>query len=189
MQQRLILASGSPRRKELLSNLQLEFDVIVSEIEEIVDNTMTPEKIVMSLALQKAEDVARHHRDAFVIGSDTVVVFQNEVLGKPKNEEDSFRMLRMLSNQTHQVYTGVAILTGTSRVTFFERTDVTFWELSESEIAAYISSGEPKDKAGSYGIQELGSVLVKGINGDYFSVVGLPISRTIRELKKAGYII
>jgi septum formation protein len=189
MNQRLILASGSPRRKELLSNLHLQFDVIVSEIEEVVDNKLTPEEIVMSLALQKAEDVASKHRNAFVIGSDTVVVFQNEVMGKPKNEEDSYRMLRMLSNQTHQVFTGVAILFGSKKVTFFERTDVTFWDLSESEIAEYIKSGEPKDKAGSYGIQELGSVLVKSINGDYFSVVGLPVSRTIRELKKVGYSI
>ncbi|WP_078545331.1 Maf family protein [Litchfieldia alkalitelluris] len=187
MQQRLILASGSPRRKELLSNLQLTFDVIVSEIEEVVDETMTPAEVVMSLASQKAEDIAKEHRDAYVIGSDTVVVFQDEILGKPKNEEDSFRMLTMLSGNTHHVYTGVAISYQSETFTFYEKTEVTFWDLTEAEIHTYIKSGEPKDKAGSYGIQELGSGLVKNINGDYFAVVGLPVSRTIRELKRLGY--
>ncbi|MBD8068844.1 Maf family protein [Bacillus sp. PS06] len=187
MEQSLILASGSPRRKELLSNLHLKFDVKVSDIEEIVDPTLSPGEVVMSLALQKAEGVASQHRDAFVIGSDTVVVFQNEVLGKPKSEEDSYRMLNMLSGETHQVFTGVAILHNGKQITFFEQTDVTFWELSESEIWDYIKTGEPKDKAGSYGIQQLGSTLVKRVNGDYFAIVGLPVSRTIRELKELGY--
>jgi septum formation protein len=186
MQQRLILASGSPRRKELLSNLQIEFDIVVSNIEEIVDKDLRPEEVVMSLALQKANDVARQSTDAFVLGADTIVVYQDHILGKPINEEDSYRMLKLLSGRTHEVLTGVAIVTSNEQVTFYEKTEVTFWELSDSEIKAYIESGEPTDKAGSYGIQQLGSVLVKQIKGDYFSVVGLPVSRTIRELRKVG---
>ena len=186
MQQRLILASGSPRRKELLSNLQIKFEVVVSEIEEIVDESLQPEEVVMDLAFQKANDVAKIHQDAIVLGSDTVVVFDGEILGKPTNEEDSFRMLKMLSGNTHEVLTGVSIISPQETITFYERTEVTFWELTDDEIYAYIASGEPADKAGSYGIQHLGSVFVKRINGDYFSVVGLPVSRTKRELKKVG---
>jgi septum formation protein len=186
MQQRLILASGSPRRKELLSNLQLNFEVVVSEIEEIVDESLQPEEVVMDLAFQKANAVAQIHSDAIVLGSDTVVVFDGEILGKPMDEEDSFRMLKMLSGNTHEVLTGVSIISPQETITFYERTEVTFWELTDDEIRAYIASGEPADKAGSYGIQMLGSVLVKRINGDYFAVVGLPVSRTKRELKKLG---
>ena len=186
MQQRLILASGSPRRKELLSNLQLKFEVVVSDIEEIVDESLQPEEVVMDLAYQKANDVAQIHSDAIVLGSDTVVVFDGEILGKPTDEEDSFRMLKMLSGNTHEVLTGVSIISPQETITFYERTEVTFWELTDDEIRAYIASGEPADKAGSYGIQMLGSVLVKRINGDYFAVVGLPVSRTKRELKKLG---
>ncbi len=187
MQDRLILASGSPRRKELLSNLQLNFDVVVSEIEEVMDHTMPTHDLVMSLALQKAQDVAKGYHEAYVLGADTVVVYGQQVLGKPESEEDSFRMLRMLSGNTHEVLTGVAILYKDTTVTFYERTEVTFWELSDDEIRVYIQSGEPRDKAGSYGIQELGSSLVQKINGDYFSVVGLPVSRTIRELERIGF--
>ncbi|MDF0726766.1 Maf family protein [Cytobacillus sp. S13-E01] len=184
---RLILASSSPRRKELLSNLHLSFEISVSNIEEIIDPHLTPDQIVLSLAEQKAAEVARNYQADFVIGADTIVVFNNHILGKPKDKEDSFSMLKMLSGNTHEVLTGVAIFHKGNSVTFYEKTEVVFWELTEEEIWEYINSGEPADKAGSYGIQELGSALVKRINGDYFSVVGLPVSRTIRELQKAGY--
>jgi len=187
MQQRLILASGSPRRKELLENVNISFDVVVSEVEEIIDPTLPPQEIVKSLAFQKAHDVSVRYPDAVVLGSDTVVVYQDQILGKPENEEDSYRMLKMLSGQTHHVVTGVAIISSDKVSTFYEKTEVTFWELSDQEIKSYIASGEPTDKAGSYGIQQLGSSLVKRITGDYFTVVGLPISRTVRELRNFGF--
>jgi len=187
MQPRLILASGSPRRKELLENVNIPFDVVVSEVEEVVDESLTPSEVVKSLALQKAHDVAVKYPDSVVLGSDTVVVYEEQILGKPENEEDSYRMLKMLSGHTHHVLTGVAIISDKETTTFYEKTEVTFWELSDQEIRTYIASGEPADKAGSYGIQQLGSSLVKRINGDYFAVVGLPVARTIRELRKFGF--
>ncbi|MFT4412795.1 Maf family protein [Fredinandcohnia humi] len=185
--QNLVLASGSPRRKELLHNLKLSFDVSVSNIDESIDETLPAEELVMKIAEKKAKAVAVQHPDSFVIGADTAVLFQNQFLGKPKNEQDSIKVLKALSNQTHEVVTGVAIIHQESHILFVEKTEVTFWELSDEEIAEYVASGEPRDKAGSYGIQGLGSALVKHIKGDYFNVVGLPISRTIRELRKLGY--
>ncbi|QOR65694.1 septum formation inhibitor Maf [Cytobacillus suaedae] len=184
---RLILASGSPRRKELLNNLHIPFEISVSDIEEVVDQQLVPEQVVMSLAEQKARDVAKNYPDDIVLGADTIVVFDDQILGKPKDKRESYTMLHMLSGQVHEVLTGVAIIVDGEPITFYERTEVEFWDLTDEEIWEYINSGEPADKAGSYGIQELGSVLVKRINGDYFSVVGLPISRTIRELQKKGF--
>jgi septum formation protein len=180
---RLILASGSPRRKELLELLQIPFEISVSNIEEIVDECMTSSEIVMSLALQKAEDVAKQYSDAVVLGSDTVVTFNSRILGKPKSKAEAAETLRLLSGQTHEVFTGVAIVSREKTVTFYERTEVTFYELSDEEIHNYIETKEPLDKAGSYGIQGVGAVLVKHIKGDYYSVVGLPIARVARELK------
>jgi septum formation protein len=187
MMQHLILASGSPRRKELLKNLRLTFDVVVSQIDESFNEDMRPEEVVMHLAYQKASDVAKLYPYSFVIGADTIVCCENQILGKPKDQQEAFDMLKMLSGKTHEVFTGVSIVHGQKHSTFYEKTEVTFWELSDEEIHDYISSGEPLDKAGSYGIQELGSALVKKIHGDYFSVVGLPVSRTIRELRKLGF--
>lgn len=181
---RLILASGSPRRKELLENLQLKFECIPSQIDEVFDEYASPEEIVKTLAYSKANDIRKQHENSCVIGADTIVVLGNKILGKPKDEQDAFQTLKLLSNNTHDVYTGVAILFQMHEVVFYEKTEVTFWELTDKEIHDYIASGEPLDKAGSYGIQTLGSTLVKKINGDYFNVVGLPISRTFRELKK-----
>ncbi|MBO9130509.1 Maf family protein [Bacillus sp. 165] len=185
--QRLILASGSPRRKELLENLRLSFEVYVSEVEEIIDEHAPPHETVMSLALQKASDVGRRFPHDIVLGADTIVTYGTHVLGKPKNTEEAQAMLRMLSGQTHEVYTGVAIISPLQTITFFERTEVTFWELLEHEIQTYIESKEPFDKAGAYGIQGFGASLVKRIVGDYYSVVGLPVARTIRELRKFGF--
>ncbi|MCA1318753.1 Maf family protein [Bacillus tianshenii] len=179
----LILASGSPRRKELLQQVKLSFEVKVSSIEETFDPKMNPEEIAMNLALQKAEDVARDNRESVIIGADTIVVHDGMVLGKPKDVDEATYMLKMLSGNTHYVISGVAIVSGDSHVTFFEKTAVTFWELTDEEIEYYIKSGEPMDKAGSYGIQEVGALFVKEIHGDYFSVVGLPLSKTVRELK------
>lgn len=183
----LILASTSPRRKELLENLQIEFHVQKSEVDETYDPQLSPEDVVKELAFRKAQFVAQKNPTAYVIGSDTVVAINGEILGKPKSKEEATEMLRKLSGNIHTVYTGVAIISPKEKVTFCEKTDVKFWELTNEEIASYIQTGEPFDKAGGYGIQKFGSTLVKEIHGDYFSVVGLPVSRTVRELKKLGF--
>ncbi|WP_078413922.1 Maf family protein [Priestia abyssalis] len=188
MKQQLVLASGSPRRKQLLEQLHLSFTVHVSSVEEIFDANQSPYDIVMSLALQKANDVAAHYPDAYVLGSDTVVVYDGNILGKPSDENEAVNMLQMLSGSTHEVVTGVAIVHKGKAISFYEKADVTFWELTKEEIMDYVKSGEPMDKAGSYGIQGLGASLVQKMEGDYYSVVGLPLSKTIRELKKAGYV-
>lgn len=183
----LILASSSPRRKELLENLQLSFEVHSSDVDETYNPKLSPAEIVMELAMRKSENVAMKHPGAFVIGSDTIVVQDGQILGKPKDKTEATVMLKKLSGKTHFVYTGVSIFSPKTHVEFYEKTEVVFWELTNDEIDSYVNSGEPLDKAGAYGIQGLGSTLVKKINGDYFSVVGLPLSRTIRELRKLGY--
>jgi septum formation protein len=183
----LILASSSPRRKELLENLRLSFEVSSSDVDESFSNELSPSEVVMELADKKATAVAAHYPNAFVLGADTIVVLDGEILGKPVDEKEAISMLQKLSGKTHEVFTGVAILSPNEKIRFYERTTVTFWELTETEINMYVSSGEPLDKAGAYGIQQLGSFLVKEIKGDYFSVVGLPVARTVRELRKAGF--
>jgi septum formation protein len=185
--QDLILASSSPRRKELLENLQLTFNTVSSDVDENYDPNWEPNEIVMELAFRKAKAVAEQYPSSFVIGSDTIVVNEGNILGKPENREEAFSMLQSLSGKTHSVFTGVAIITPNANQKFYEKTDVEFWELSQEEIHQYLDTGEPFDKAGAYGIQGFGSVLVKKITGDYFAVVGLPVARTIRELKKAGF--
>ena len=183
---RLILASGSPRRKDLLEQARLSFITQTSDTEEVVDDRLSPEEVVQSLALQKAAAVAINNKDAVVLGADTIVVYQEHILGKPVDEKDAMRMLRMLSGSTHSVYTGVALVTSEQETAFCTETKVTFWELTEEEISFYVATGQPADKAGSYGIQDFGATFVKEIQGDYFSVVGLPLSKTVRELKKLG---
>ncbi|MEH6993660.1 Maf family protein [Neobacillus drentensis] len=185
--QNLILASSSPRRKELLENLRLTFTISSSEVDESFDPTLSPEDVVMDLAERKAQVIFKENPNAFVIGSDTIVVLDNQVLGKPTDEAEAKEMLTMLSGKKHDVYTGVSILSPNGTARFYERTEVWFWELTDAEINFYVQSGEPLDKAGAYGIQQLGSMLVKKISGDYFAVVGLPVSRTYRELKRLGY--
>jgi septum formation protein len=185
--QNLILASSSPRRKELLENLRLTFTISSSEVDESFDPTLSPEDVVMDLAERKAQVIFKENPNAFVIGSDTIVVADGQVLGKPTDEADAREMLKVLSGKKHYVYTGVSILSPNGTARFYERTEVWFWELSDEQINFYVQSGEPLDKAGAYGIQQLGSMLVKKINGDYFAVVGLPVSRTYRELKRLGY--
>jgi len=185
--QNLILASSSPRRKELLENLQLTFTISSSEVDESFDPSLSPEDIVMELAERKAQAVFSENPESFVLGSDTLVVADHQILGKPANEEEAVSMLKMLSGKQHDVYTGVSILSAKGSSRFYEKTEVWFWELTDEEINFYVQSGEPLDKAGSYGIQQLGSMLVKKINGDYFAVVGLPVAKTYRELKRLGY--
>lgn len=187
MKSDLILASASPRRKELLQMLQIPFRIIVSEIEEVLNPELHPADMVQSLAKQKAISVAEKHPSSFVIGSDTIVVYNGIMLGKPENIQDAVRILRMLSGKSHEVYTGVAIINNGHIHSFYEKTEVTFFSLTEDEIQDYVATGEPMDKAGAYGIQGYGSLLVKNINGDYYSVVGFPIARTKRELFSLGF--
>lgn len=179
----IILASASPRRSELMTLAGFRFDVICADIDEIVPEKALPQEVVMSLALQKAQAVAKDHRKSAVVGSDTVVALDGKILGKPRSEKEAAEMLRSLSGRIHKVYTGVAIVCGEKVTSFFEETEVEFYTLTDQEILDYVATGEPMDKAGAYGIQGRGAVLVKRINGDYFNVMGLPISKVYRELK------
>jgi len=184
---RLILASSSPRRKEILKQVQPQFDIITREVDETVEALLAPEEQVMTLAIRKAEAVAKDNVDAYVIGADTLVFYQDEALGKPKSYDEAKQMLTLLSGNTHFVYTGTCIFHENKKQVFYEKTKVTFWELTEKEIEDYIRTGEPFDKAGSYGIQGYGATLVKEIHGDYFSVVGLPIAKLYRTLTQMGF--
>lgn len=182
---RLILASQSPRRRELIGNILSDFSVIVSHVQERLPEGIRPEEVPVYLAQIKAQAVAAEHPDDVVIGADTVVILDAEVLGKPRDKDDAVRMLRALSGKTHTVITGCAILQGGNATTFSELTRVEFYPLSDREILEYIATGEPFDKAGAYGIQGKGSVLVKRIEGDFFNVMGLPVARLKRELERA----
>lgn len=179
---KIILASASPRRKELMDLAGYDFEVICADIVEVVPEEAMPQEVVMSLALQKAQAVAAEHKEAVVIGSDTVVALDGKILGKPHSEQEACEMLRSLSGRTHKVFTGVAIVCGGKVKNFFDETDVEFYSLGDDEIKKYVATGEPTDKAGAYGIQGKGSVLVKRINGDFFSVMGLPIAKLYREM-------
>lgn len=178
----LILASASPRRKELLTLLDIPFQTYSADIDETIPANISPQVAVEQLAIKKAQAVFNAHKQSIVIGCDTIVVHNNSILGKPTDAEEAFSMLSQLSNHTHAVYTGVCIMSEEKTVVFHERTSVTFWELNQRDICAYIDSGEPFDKAGSYGIQGRAALFVKEISGDYYNVVGLPISRLSREL-------
>lgn len=183
---KFILASASPRRKEILDTVGYKFDIIPSESEEKIKDGLSPKDTVEALAYQKALDVYAAHPDCVVLGADTIVVFDGEILGKPRDKEDAKRMLKMLSGQTHEVRTGYCVLGGNMEIVLSECTLVTFFELSDEEIENYINTGEPMDKAGAYGIQGKGALLVRSILGDYFNVVGLPVANVSRCLKMAG---
>lgn len=178
----IILASASPRRRELMELAGYDFEVICADIVEVVPENVQPQEVVMSLALQKAQAVAAEHGGSVVVGSDTVVVLDGKILGKPHSEREACEMLRSLSGRTHKVFTGVAIVCGDKVKSFFDETDVEFYPLNDVEIKKYVATGEPMDKAGAYGIQGKGSVLVKKINGDFFNVMGLPIAKLYREM-------
>lgn len=184
----IILASASPRRRELLKFITEAFTVKVSDAEEVTDPELSAEETVKSLAVIKGEAVAKDFPDDTVISADTIVVLDGKILGKPKNKEDAFSMLSSLSGRAHEVYTGVCVLHGCIKLVFAERTEVTFYSLTSEEIRAYIATGEPSDKAGAYGIQGKGCTLVKAINGDYNNVVGLPVARLNRLLKDNSLI-
>ncbi|MDR0532274.1 MAG: Maf family protein [Oscillospiraceae bacterium] len=179
-----ILASGSPRRKELLALVGLPFGVCVPKVAEIIAPDCPPEQCAEDLAAQKAAYVARQFPDDCVIGADTVVVAGGEILGKPKDAADAERMLRLLSGREHVVITGVCLRLGERERRFSQHTLVRFYALGGEEIEAYVRTGEPMDKAGAYGIQGRGALLAEGITGDYFNVVGLPVALLARELRQ-----
>ena len=186
---RYILASKSPRRQELLKRTGLSFDVIPSDMEEIITKEI-PSEVVMELAEQKARHVYASITDksnVTVIGSDTIVVYRDEILGKPADKQEAYDMLSMLADRTHQVYTGVSLIVnknGEMNVkTFYEKTDVTFYPIYKEDLRRYVESGDSMDKAGAYGIQGDFSIHIKEIHGDYNNVVGLPIGRLYQELK------
>ena len=183
----LILASQSPRRSELLRMVGLNFECIPADIEEVVPDGTPANDIPRRLALQKAYAVLKEHPEAVIIGADTIVEVNGVVLGKPKDEEDAFRMLRLLSGRVHTVHTGVAILSADSADSFTSSTKVLFYEHSDKELWDYIRTGDPMDKAGSYGIQGAGAFLVESIEGDFYTVMGLPVAEVLRRLKGFGY--
>lgn len=180
----LILASASLRRAKLLKDAGLEFIIEPSHIDEVIKPEQKPEDVVIDLALQKAKAVFSKHANDTVIAADTIVVFRDEILGKPKHKDDAYRMLKLLSNETHHVYTGVSILKGEKEETFYTKSAVTMKPLSELEIINYIATGEPMDKAGGYGIQGKGGELVDKFSGDFFTIVGLPLKDVLKILQE-----
>ena len=187
---KIILGSASPRRKELLSQIGVPFEGRVSNKEEVYTNTV-PKEIVKELALMKAENVASEiqARNVIVIGADTIVVHEEQILGKPKDEQEAFEMIRSLQGDTHQVYTGVAVLDFDKTViNHAMETKVSVNPMSTEEIQKYVESKEPMDKAGAYGIQGRFSAFIEKIEGDYFNVVGLPVSYVYQVLKELGEV-
>ena len=177
----IVLASASPRRRELIGLCFENVSIIPSDAEEIPEPDVKPEDVTLGLSLVKAKSVALLRPDAPVIGCDTVVVKDGAILTKPKNKREAVGMLKELSGSKHTVSTGCSIVYRGRSHSFRELTTVCFWELPDALIESYVNSGEPMDKAGAYGIQKLGALLVKEISGDYFNVVGLPVSRLYRE--------
>lgn len=211
MKYRLILASASPRRKELLAQIGAEFEIIPATGEEII-TSIEPEETVLELSDQKAREVAENillsdtyfvqrkenaleqkqaDKGVVVLGADTVVAFQGQILGKPTGREDAIRMLKMLSGNTHSVFTGVTMIVldngkETKSLSFYEETKVTMYPMTEEQIQAYVNTGEPMDKAGAYGIQGKGAIYIEKIAGDYSNVVGLPLGAVYQKLEKSG---
>ena len=186
----LILASGSPRRQALLEYLSIPFAIQPSTVSEDITGSPSPPAVVRELALRKADDIAANNKGAITIGADTIVVHNEHILGKPETPQEAQKRLRSLSNSTHQVLTGVALVKTNrssrkvAQQTFFKSTSVTFGQPDETEIDAYVASGQPMDKAGAYGIQDnWGAIFVKGIEGDYYNIVGLPIHTLYHQLK------
>ncbi len=184
----LILASGSPRRRELLARITPDFKVVISDVDETIDETLPGTEIVAELAKRKAQVVAQDYPTDLVIGSDTIVYLDGRVLGKPADEAEAKQMLEALSGTTHHVYTAVYLTNGITEETQISDTKVTLHPLTAKEIADYVDSGEPMDKAGAYGIQGLGALLVDEIQGDFYGVAGFPIATVYRMLKKVGFI-
>lgn len=190
---KIILASASPRRRELLAQIGMEFEAIPSKAEENTHSRI-PWEMVLELSERKAVDIydslpREKKKESVVVGADTVVALEKEILGKPGSFQRAVDMLTLLQGKTHQVYTGVTVLYPEKegenylKVSFYEKTDVTMYPMSEEEITAYVNTGEPMDKAGAYGIQGKCAAYIKEIRGDYYNVVGLPIGRLYQEIK------
>lgn len=180
----IILASASPRRQELLKLIADDFKIVPADIDEKVSGNVPLLKIPEYLADKKAAHISKIYPNDTVIGCDTGVFIDNQMIGKPQSEKAAFEILKMLSGRTHRVITGCAIYNENEKLTFSQVTEVEFYELSDESIRTYIATGEPMDKAGAYGIQGKGAALVKGINGDFFNVVGLPVATLKRMLDK-----
>lgn len=181
---KIILASQSPRRKELLSLLGLQYDAIPADIDEEINSNNDLVSEIEKLSFQKANHIFKDHKDCIVIGADTIVKIDNKVLGKPKSFEQAKQMLELLSGNTHEVVTGVTIMSKDNVETFSSIASVTFYPLSEKEIVDYINTNEPMDKAGSYAIQGIGAKFIKSINGDFYTIMGLPIAELYHRLVK-----
>ena len=191
MKYQVILASGSPRRKELLELIGVEFKIITSNKEEVITST-NPEEVVKELSMMKAEDVAAGvEGPAIILGADTVVAHGGRILGKPKDPKDAINMIRSFAGDDHYVYTGVCIIRkeadgSIKRISFAEGTKVTVYPMTEEEIEQYVATNEPMDKAGAYAIQGLFAPYIKGIEGDYYNIVGFPIAGIYQRLKAEG---
>jgi septum formation protein len=184
---RLILASSSPRRRELLAQVGLVFDVMPAHIDETRHASETPTAYVQRLALQKAQAIHAAHPGTIVLGADTTVEIDGHALEKPLDRSDAERMLRALSGRTHHVHTGIALLSPHGERAHLETTSVTFSPVDDTELQRYLDSGEPYDKAGAYGIQGYAARWIPRIDGDYFNVMGLPLAATVRLLKELSY--
>ncbi|MFX0558986.1 nucleoside triphosphate pyrophosphatase [Tepidibacillus infernus] len=186
--EKIILASSSPRRREILELIGISFLVHPSDVDEGYNESNSPEDIVKQLATRKAMDIASYYQEGIIIGADTIVVLDGQILGKPKDEEDAFQMLNRLQGRSHQVFSGVAVVDAKTREVkaSYQMTKVYMDPLSEEEIRLYIATKEPMDKAGSYGIQGFGAIFIEKIEGDYFNVVGLPVALLSTLLKDFG---
>jgi len=181
---KVVLASSSPSRKMLLERAGLDFEVIVSGVDESVPEGYTPAQTVEALCARKAEAVQPLSGGRPVIAADSVVSIDGMILGKPENDGAAKEMLRRLSGRTHEIYTGVCLLAGGKKEVFHQSTGVRFYDLTDEEIAAYVAMGESRGRAGSYGIEGIGVVLVESIVGDYSNIVGLPVAETLRRLRR-----
>lgn len=183
--EKIILASNSPRRREILGNF-IDFNVISKETQEIKDDSFLPWTTVTALAFEKGIEVAKDYEDKIVLSADTLVELDGKLLGKPKNREDARVMIKSLSGKTHNVYTGYAIFKLSQKIKYvsYDKSSVKFYDLSDDEIEKYLDTDEYKDKAGAYGIQGKGSLLVEKIEGDFFNIVGFPIGKINRDLMK-----
>ena len=187
----IILASASPRRKEILEKTGLKFKVDASDYEEEINYSLRPHELARFLSREKAKAIVNKYTNALIIAADTFIVFKDKILGKPHTEEEAKRMLNMLNNNTHSVITGFTIIdtNDNKKLSGSVETKVYFKKLTMKEIESYINSKEPLDKAGAYAIQGLGAVIVKKIEGDYFNVMGLPLSTLMESLKKFGIYV
>lgn len=185
---KIILASRSPRRKVLLEQIGLQFDIHESEYEEDMNAMKDPHELVKFLALNKAKDVAKHYNDAIIIGADTFVIFNDKFIGKPKDAQHAKEILKNFSGKKHEVVTGFAIIDTKNNIVINDlgKASVKFLELSDEEIDSYIATGEPLTRAGAYGLMERAAVLIDSIEGDFYSVIGLPLNKVYVNLKELG---